>query len=275
MISINARPTYWADGRTKEQYLHRVSSRVRGEEVAGYLGTKFNAKNREEGDICIFLKPRHLTNIKDGDYVDVLDDLEVIPFLKERPKVKVIAMSKVHYDYLKKELKNEIVLIYHHHINFERKRRIKNKDLIGGFIGSPSKEAYDIYNKIREKLKKINIDFTKCFDYKTRGDMIDYYRSVDFLVVWYLNYSDYGCFYRHPTKIINAASFGIPSLAQPILGHQEMEGFYLPIEDTDSLIGQAEKLKNDKFYDQFSDKIFNEAEKYHISKTTEAYKQLK
>lgn len=110
MISINAKPSYWEIGHTREKYLHRLSARVRGEEVVEYLGGKFN-KNRENDDICIFVKPRNSRNIKNGDYVDVLDDPILITYLKERPRVKVIAMSEVHYNYLKKELNNEIALI--------------------------------------------------------------------------------------------------------------------------------------------------------------------
>ena len=112
---INARPTYWESGHVREKYLHRVSSRVRGEEVANYLGWEMN----KEGSPCIWLKPRHLTNVKDGDYVDVLDDTDVIPLLVDRPKIKVISMSLVHHEYLKSILKNDITLIYHHHITFD------------------------------------------------------------------------------------------------------------------------------------------------------------
>lgn len=110
MISFNARPSYWARGHTREEYLHRLSTRVRGEDVVEYLGGKFN-KSREKDDVYIFVKPRHLGPVNDGDYVDVLDGVNVIPLLKEHPKVKVIAMSEVHYNYLKKELNNEITLI--------------------------------------------------------------------------------------------------------------------------------------------------------------------
>lgn len=274
MISINARPTYWEKGYTKEKCLHRVSSRIRGEEVAEYLGVKFNAKIREKDDVCIFLKPRHLTNIKDGDCVDVLDDLDVIPLLKGRPKIKVIAMSAVHYNYLKKVLDNEIILIPHHHINFEREKRVRNKKLVGGFIGSPSKVAYDKYNGIKVALAKAGIDFTYCFHFQTREEMVDYYMSIDFLIIYNLNLDDRNCFYRHPTKMINAASFGIPTLAQPIAGYSEFEGFYIPVESVDDIVQEVEKLKDMDYYTRWSDKLLKEAEKYHISNTAKLYQNL-
>lgn len=273
MISINARPSYWERGHTREKYMHRLTARVRGEEIVEYLGGKFN-KSRENDDICIFVKPRHITNVKDGDYIDLLDDIAVIPLLKERPKVKVIAMSEIHYEYLKKKLTNEIILIPHHHINFEREKRTRNKTLVGGIIGSPSKVAHDITDKIRDSLAKVGIEFTRCFNARTRQEMTSYYKSIDFLVIFNLNSNDRNLFYRHPTKIINAASFGIPSMAQPEAGYKEMEGFYIPIETVDDIVREAIRLKNVDYYNQWSDKLLKETEKYHISKTSKLYLNL-
>jgi len=248
---IHARPTFWGTGYTKDEHLHRVSTRIRAEEVTEYLG---------EVKTEIWIKPRHLTNVKDGEYVDVLDDLEVIPELKKRPKVKVIAMSLVHKEYLEKELPNEITLIYHHHINFERARHIPNKELLGGMVGTPSKQIY----KVVADIKKL-FNFEPYFNYKNREDMIAYYKKIDYLVIWDFGKKD--CYYRHPTKIMNAASFGIPTFAIPLDGYREVEGFYFPIE-------KIEDIDLTKITPEFCDKIYKEAEKYHISNTTKAYERL-
>lgn len=274
MISINARPSYWDIGHTNEKYMHRLSARVRGEEIVEYIGGKFNAKDREKNDICIFVKPRNLTNIQDGDYVDVLDEIKLVPLLKMRPKIKVIAMSNVHFEHLKKELKNKIILIPHHHINFEREKRTRNKSLVGGMIGSPSKIIYVVVDKIREALAGVGIEFTICFNSRTRQEMVSYYKSIDFLVNWYLDIYKRDSFYRHPTKILNAASFGIPTLAQPISGYREVEGFYIPIETVDDIVREAGKLKSLKYYTQWSRKVVKEAEKYHISNIAKLYQNL-
>ena len=273
MISIYAKPWFLRkNDATGGPYVSRVSSRVRGEEISEYMGTKYNAEERMADDLCIFIKPRGLNSIKDGDYVDILDDITLVPKLKERPGVKVIAMSQAQYEYLKKNLNNEIFLIHHHHINFERFRRTRNTNLVGGAIGH-SKYAYDLYGEIKESLSGSGIDFISILSYQTRQDMIDFFKKIDFLVAWNVDeYKDYP--HSHPTKIINAASFGIPSLTQPIVGYKEFVGFYIPIEDTDSLVGEAVKLKDVSYYQTWSDKVYEEAEKYHISRIAELYKQL-
>jgi len=272
MISIYAKSPFLKTDKTTGVFVNRVSSRVRGEEISEYIGAKYNSQERFADDLCIFLKPRGLESIKDGDYVDILDDINLIPQLKERPSIKVIAMSQVQYEYLRENLKNEIFLIHHHHINFERFRRTRNDKLIGGAIGH-SKYASDLYGEIRDSLSGSRIDFVSILSYQTRQDMLDFFKKIDFLVAWNVDeYKDYP--HSHPTKIINAASFGIPTLTQPIAGYKEFAGFYIPIEDMDSLVKEAVKLKDIDYYQSWLDKVYGEAEKYHISKIAELYKRL-
>ena len=85
---IYYKKTYFED-RKEGTVLCRVSSRIRGEEISEYLG---NIKTN------IYVKPRHLEEVKNGDYVDILDDPTYVERLKSRPNIKVIAMSLSHYD---------------------------------------------------------------------------------------------------------------------------------------------------------------------------------
>ena len=275
-IAINVRPSVWRPDHKVEKYINRVSSKVRGKEVAQYIGAKFNVKTREQNEVIVWIKPKFLTTVKDGDYVDVLDDLEIIPLLKQRPQVKVIAMTKLQYEHFKKELSNEITLIPHHHINFERHRRVRNKILVGGMIGSasPSQVALDLADKVRRGLAKVGIEFTTCFNPRTREEVIDYYKSIDFLVIFNPSSDTRSVLCDHPTKMINAASFGIHTLAQPRLGYGEFAGFYIPIETVDDIVREATKLKNADYYNQWAGKLLPEAEKYHISNTSKLYLNL-
>jgi hypothetical protein len=273
MISFFAKPAFLRVDKTTGPHIVRVSSRVRGQEIAEYLGAKFSPQEREPGDLCIFVKPRSLEGLKNGDYVDILDGIEIIPKLKERPNIKVISMSQIEYEYLIKELKNEIHLIHHHHINFEEFRRTRNENLVGGLIGH-SEVAYNYYAEFKERLSKVGIDFIADFNSQTREDMIKFFKKIDFMLVWNIpGYKD--CFYSHPTKLINAAAFGIPTLTQPMAGYKEFDGFYIPITDSDSVVKEAEKLKDINYYNQWSDKIFEEAKKYHISEIAKLYRALK
>lgn len=278
-ISFIAKPVFFKPGSTGGVYPVRLSSRIRGEEIASFLGAEYSENGKCKYDIRIYVKPESLKSIRDGDYIDILDRVRIIPELKTRPKIKVIVMSKVHYDYFKKELENKIYYIPHHHINFENKRRVKNKSIVGGMVGKAGPLSYPSFNEIKKCLAKVGIEFKECFTYETRQDLLDFYNEIDFQVIWFFNLpgrnKDYDSFYRHPTKIANAASFGIPTIAQNIRGHQEFEEDYLVAESYEDIAKEAEKLKDDSLYNQLSERLIEKAKEYHISQIAKLYKQLK
>lgn len=280
-LSFIGRDGWMKPGKNGGVYPVRLTTRVRGRETATFLGAlyeEYNKNGKYKNDVHIFIKPKtyDLKGILDGDYVDILDQAYLIQELKKRSKIKVIALSKVQYDYLKKELKNKIYHIPHHHINFENIKRSKNKKLVGGFIGKPTKIAYEMLGNIKSQLEKVGIDFKECFHYQTRQDILDFHNQIDFQVIWFPNQAVvHDQFYRHPTKIANAASFGIPTIAQNILGHQEFEGDYLVAESYEDIAKEAEKLKNDSYYNELSDRLIEKAKKYHISEIAKLYRKLK
>ena len=274
MISIFAAPSYIGRGYHAHVPLHatRLSSRIRAEEMSAYLGAKFNPTKGFKNDVCIHVKPRNIDNIRDGDWVDFLDsDRGVEAQLRAHPKVKVIAASQASYEYLKNRLPNEIVLIPSHHLNLERVKRKRRKISVAGYIGSPSVEATKSYEKIAQQLKKVGYDFITCFDYKERRDAINLYESIDLFIIdfWVDNRP-----HKIPTKIINAASFGIPTIAKPLLSYKELEGYYIPANNMSELLTEAKKFKDPTYYRQWAKKVSAMAEKYHIEKIAKLYRKL-
>lgn len=273
-ISIFARPYFI--GRDDAPggpylYVYRGTSLIRGEQIAQYLGGKYNPTSGYENDVCIYLKPRTLDNIKDGSYVDIIDaGAELVNQLKDRPNIKVITSSQTSHEFVKERLKNEMVLIPQHHCNFERTVRLRREINTAGFLGTPRSFTYPV-DEIRKLLEKIGIKFITNFNYKNRQDVLDFYKQIDVQIVWYINDDSP---FKHPLKIINAASFGIPTIANRLIGYQELEGNYIPVETIDSLIAEVEKMKNKDYYARWSDKIMKAAEMYHISRIAGQYKQL-
>lgn len=274
MISFFFKNPYLLDDVNGGAYLQRVSARVRGEEIANYLKAKTNPTKNAKNNICIYIKPSNLSDIKAGSYIDILDDKHCFELLKNRPDLNVIAMSQSHFEFLKSELKNKIVLIPHHHVNFDRVVRIRKKITTCGYIGVPKFHHRRINNLVKDNLEKIGLKFKPLFNYQTRKDIIDYYKTIDLQVIGYFDFHNDSP-YRHPTKIINAASFGIPTIAMPIPGYKEIEGYYIPANNMEDLLVEAEKMKDQKRYNMWSKKVKKGAEKYHISKIAKLYKQLK
>lgn len=252
--------------------MQRISARIRGDEIAQYIGAKLNPADGYENDVCIYVKPKSLDPIKDGAWIDYLDGKNLWLLLKDRPGINVIAATDSSYDDLRSKIPNHVELIPSHHLNFDRIQSKKNKKLTGGYIGSPSPIAFEMYDEIKKNLKDIGVDFRTCFNFKIRQDAIDLYSSIDFLVIGaYVKENDP---HKVPTKLINAGSFGIPSVAYPLKGYEEIEGTYLKAYDMDDILSQTQKLKEPHFYSLWADKARTMAEKYHISNIAKLYEKL-
>lgn len=276
-ISIFARPYFTGEDAEAftGPYLHRGTSLIRGEQVAEYLGGKYNLQSGFENDICIYLKPKTLDQIKDGSYVDFSDAEEYLKkLLQDRPKIKVIASNLTSFEFLKKKLQNKIFLIPEHHCNFERVQRTRRQITTGGIITNPSAITYKSYDQVKKLLSEIGFKFLTCYDWEIRQDVVDFYHQIDFQVIALFGiYNDYDPF-RHPTKIINAASYGIPTVANWQAGYKEFEGNYIPVHNIYDLVKEVEKLKNQNYYNQWSKKIIKATEPYHIENVAKLYKQL-
>lgn len=276
-ISIFARPYFIGvdEDSPTVPYLHRGTSLIRGEQIAQQLGAKYNPTSGYEGDLRIYLKPKSLDRIKDGDYIDISDSGEfIIELLKKRPKLKTIASSLATYKYLKEKLPNKIVLIPEHHCNFERTSRKRNQVATVGYVGSPNTFIFEMNPGIEKRLAKIGLKFIAFYYFKNRQDVTSFYKRVDLQIIPHF-WPDDSEIYRHPTKMISAASFGIPTISARKSGYKEWEGNYAAGHDVDSLIGEVEKMKNKDYYDQWASKIIKAAEPYHIENVAKLYGQLK
>lgn len=280
-ISIFAKPSFLRNDPelNGQPVLTWTTSCIRGEQIAEYIGAKYNPKSGYEDDLCIHLRPRTLDYIKDNDYVDVSDGaFNIVEQLQSRPKIKVIASYPCSYKFMKERLKNEVVYVPEHHCNFERAVRERKEVTTGGVINNPSVHTYSVYDEIKKRLENIGLKFITCFHYKNRQDVVDFYKQIDFQIIDRFerptdnNYNnDYNPFI-HPSKIINAGSFGIPTIASWKLGFDDFS--YIPVKTIDALMEEVEKIRDENNYNQWPDKLIKEAEKYHISKIAEIYKQL-
>jgi len=278
MINFFALPSYVGTSYSKHQpdlTTRRVSSRIRAEEISEYLGAKLNPTEGYENDVCIHVKPKDLSKVRPGDYLDFLDGGEFERELGSRPGIIIIAASRHSFEYLNSTYSNEVILIPSHHLNFERVRRERNEVNIGGYIGVSSPEAFKLYEGIATKLKDVGFNFSTCFDFKTRKDAVDFYKNIDVFVYaeWIGGDGDF----KIPTKMINAMSFGVPSISispQPLKGNKEIEGYYVRANNVEDMLEKIQEFKDEDYYRQWSDKIIEFSENYHIEKIAELYRKL-
>lgn len=264
-------------------YTRGSAAYVRGEQIADYLGGKKNPKGGYENDICIYIKILPPDPAPKHTYLDVDDSIKSADYLRTHKELGVIANSKNAYDYLSKSLnRKDITIIPHAHCNYERILRPKREVRTVGIIGSITSFQYPV-PLFRRELEKIGLDliyepnywnvYSSSPDRAGRLKVVDFYKNVDIQVVWRpkMMYS----YLKNPNKIINAGSFGIPTVAYPEEDWKYNKGQYIEADTIDKMIGECKRLKDDPFYyDKCSEEVLSYSEINHIEHIANLYKSL-
>ncbi len=277
-ISIFAKQTTL----NRRGYLHRVSSMIRGVQVAEQIGAKLNPSGDYENDVCIYVKPHvpkgHDFNFEGKkNYLDIIDGHNLGQLLLKRPEIIGIVCSDVDYEIMTniynekgETIKNKIVLIPQHHCNFGRVKRTGDRITTVGAIGTPT--AFDFFPKdLKKELKKRNIKLFEFSGFRTRQEIIDFYMKIDVQIVW----RPYKKILSNPLKLVNAASFGIPTIALDEPAFKELAQYYFPVNNLTEFLTCLDELRADpKLYASYSNACLGKAEDYHIEKIGELYKEL-
>ncbi len=257
-------------------HLQRVSSMIRGDQIADQIGAKFNPETSEPNDINIYVKPRVEKGadfeFKEGkNYIDIVDGHNLGQVLINHPDVGCIVCSKSDEDVMKSVIPNKVVLIPQHHCNFDRVHRETTQIKKIGIIGELP--AFHLLPEgLEVELEKRKIELVKFSKFYSRQDIINFYMDIDLQIVW----RPYKKLLSNPLKIVNASSFGIPTIALDEEAFKEMEGCYMPAKTLDEfLICLDELVANPELYLEYSGRCIEKSEEYHIECIGELYKQLK
>jgi glycosyltransferase involved in cell wall biosynthesis len=267
------------------------ASTIRGYQMAQYLGAKSNPKTGYEDDICVYVKKIYTKTYPKHAYLDILDAPEAITYAKNHPDLGIIADTQIAQKYIAGVLgRQDIVLIPHHHCNYERFVRPDREVKTVGIIGSKKAFQYPI-EEIRTKLAALGLellydgDYWPLYDNKPnhlgkdgREKVVNFYKKVDIQIAWRLKaWSPSYEPLSRPLKLMNAGSFGIPTVAYPERSYvDEWDGCFLPAADIQELIYLVNGLReNHFFYQQIAKKTLRRAEDYHISKIAKLYQDLK
>lgn len=250
------------------------AGKIRGEQVASYLGAKLNPKSGFENDTCIYVKCVPPENYPNCSYIDVVEDSAGLRWAKTHPHIGLIASSKSIYKYLGKILPNKIVLIPQHHCNFERVVRIRKEVKVAGIIGNNASFQYPL-GEIEARLNLIGMELKTLIKkrFTERQEVVDFYKQIDIQLVWRPG-SD-GVL-RNPLKLINAMSFGIPTIAYPEKDFDaELRGHFWEVLSIEEMIEKIKLLKDKEIiYSASSQLEIEKAEEYHIDNISKLYLKL-
>jgi hypothetical protein len=243
-----------------------LSSLIRGHQIAERLGAKLNPTEGYENDVCIYVKPGE-RKFEGIPYIDIVDEEGA---LIRHPEIPVIACSEFSGKVLSKYPHKKIVVIPQQHCNFERLKRTRNDITCVGMIGQSGAWLH-VPDYIGERLKERGIELIQYSNFLTRQDIIDYHLKIDVQLMW----RPFNLKMGNPLKLVNAMSFGIPTIALPDDGIGELDGYYLPAHTPEEVITQLDRLiKEPSLYEEYSLKGIAKAEEYHIDNICKLYKEL-
>jgi hypothetical protein len=252
--------------------LQRGSSRIRGEQVAAYMGEKYNPTEGYENDLCIYIKPELGTVFAKHSYVDLVDSYDTAKWVVALTDLPMIVTSQLAKEYLEHKFPvvNQIVIIPEHHCNFERARRTRNEVTTVGYIGV-IKEFLPYVDEITEKLEKAGLKFIPDYYFRDRQDVVDFYKKIDIQLIW----RPRAIRLKNVMKITNAMSFGIPTVSFPEHWFSELDEYYVHALNIDELVASIVKLRDDQeLYKSYAEKGILKAEEYHIDNIIKLYRAL-
>jgi hypothetical protein len=252
-------------------HMQRLSTLIRGIQMAEHLGGRFNPADGYENDVCIYVKTYpdwiHDTG---RTYIDVVDGWTLFPFLSRHPEYPLIACSQTdHAKLVARFPKSEVTLIPQHHCNFERQRRSWMEIRTVGALGG----THEFPPGLREGLQERGIEFVECTQFRTRKDVVNFFTGIDVQIVWrpWIVRNRLS----NPLKIVNAASFGVPTIALYEPTFDEMDGAYMPVNSLDSFMDCLDSLrKSPDLYAHYSGYGMERAEYYHIENIGRLYESL-
>jgi hypothetical protein len=260
----------------KDGHLMRISTIIRGFQVAEAIGANLNPEKGYENDTCIYVKP----HIKPGadftfhgkPFLDIIDG-NLLHVAAKHPNVTIIACSNATFEYVTGDINNKVVLIPQHHCNFERAKRTRREVTTVGVIGSPT--AFDTLPPgFTEKLAEMGLDLITFSTIFKREDVIDYFNKIDIQLIWNPAVANIKRL-ANPLKIVNASSFGIPTVAHEDYVWEEMRGCYIPAVSVDDMLKQIKLLSTTPdLYAEYADRCIATSEKYHIDHISKLYLNL-
>jgi hypothetical protein len=256
-------------------HIMRVSSMIRADQVAERLGARLNPTECYHGDVCIYVKP-HVKSFEDfsfegkSPYLDIVDGWALTPLADRHPNVGVIACSAADADTLRRVLPNKVTLIPQHHCNFERARRTREGVTRVGMIGTD--RSFDhLPDGLARALAERGIELELFSTFFTRQDVVDFYQRIDVQIVW----RPYPKRLANPLKLVNAASFGVPTIALDEPYFAEVRECYMGVCDARELLVALDKLRDDPYwFGKYTEGGRAVAERYHIDRIADLYRSL-
>jgi len=248
--------------------------KIRGSQIAAYIGGKTNPRHGYMDDVCIYVKAKPSLPIPKRTYLDVGDQILYSGFMKERRECSLIAISKSQKAVLETFFKDRnIVLIPENHCNYERRVNKRTKPKVAGVIGGWNSFKYS-HEHFAWMLKSIGLQWKFQPHFASRKDVVNFYRGIDIQVVY--RPKTHMAELCNPLKLANAGSFGIPTIAFPEPSYLSDFGeAFIEAPTIDDILSELKRMVEDEqYYTGWKKQALEKAEEFHIEHISQLYLAL-
>jgi hypothetical protein len=258
-------------------------------QLTEFLNGRINPESGYDDDVCVYVQNCPPDDAPKNSYYDFGDSYVRdsyahgrLPLMKN---VKIITMSKSIFEFMSKEVPNDVVLIPQHHCNFLEETREREGVTTVGIIGgrrsyehSRAELAQVVYDRLRSRLKDIDVELLLCFHPRRRSVVVDFYKNIDVQIIYRPRRSaaKFGRIFSTALKMANACSFGVPTVSFPEMAYvDEFNKCFLQVITEEDVIKEVERLKEDPvLYSELSEKGIERAKKYHVKNIAKLFEEL-
>ena len=262
-----------------------LSSEIRGSQIGWFLGAKHNPRRGYQDDVCILVKmlpkrlgsDRGIYDLPESTYLDIIDYTGMLRWLRGKKGYRLIAASKSAETYLRNLCPNSVTFIPQHHCNTERLVRSTRIVKTVAYVGLMGAGPPPWYDRVNHDVRAMGMHMKYFTNFKTREDVVRAYEQTDIQFTWYDNtMSSVLRQMKTSLKIVNAASFGIPTVSSSEPAYvAECGGKFLDCHSLDYAMEALRQLQSDDhLYDNFVKELPAFAESYHIEHIAALYRRL-
>ncbi len=257
-----------------------ASSVVRGRQIAGTLGVPCDPPGIDPGETEVAVKcwSRVFPEIE-RLFCGILDSDSLLAAIRAHPRVGVIVCTEAGKDYVASRIENPIVVIPHHHCNFEDRIRPERSSAVLGYAGPRGNFDLDP-ETLGRALSRIGLSFRWLFTDEvivSREGLCRFYLGVDIQVIFRRPrlIPNMPPELKNPLKLLNAGSFKIPTVGYPERCCREAGEGFLPAKTLEEVVAACDAIKADTaLYTRLAEAGHRQAQPYHIRHLCRYYRHL-
>jgi len=248
----------------------QISEKI--DNASWYNHKEFNIEEFKN-DVCIWVKCFPNGKFPKRSFIDIIDKREALEFVKNNKNIGVIGSSITSVKYIEEYINRDVILIPHHHCNFDNEIIPFRSVSSVGFVGDKN-HYMQIKDCIENELPEIGLEFKKLINPKDRLSVVEFLKSID-IQISFRDKKEWQEL-RNPLKLSNGGSFKIPTIAYPEPSYlKEYKDLFLIAETGMEIISWCDKLKNNReLYNKYAEGSFNKSKNYHIDKIIKIYHNL-